>query len=214
MSIRVLLADDHAVVRDGLRALLRASADIEVVAVVGNGRDAVQGAIELKADIAILDVTMPGLGGIEAAALLRRQCPATRVIMLSMHSSAEHVHRALEAGASGYLLKEDASEEIVIAVRAVHAGRNYLGRTLGRDGLRPVTRVHGVASPIDSLSVRERQVLQLVVEGHSSTQIAAIVSLSPKSVDTYRSRLMKKLGVADVTALVKFAIQHGLTSTD
>lgn len=214
MSIRVLLADDHAVVRDGLRALLRASGDIDVVAVVGNGRDAVQGAIELKPDVAILDVTMPGLGGVEAAALLRRQCPATRVIMLSMHSSAEHVHRALAAGASGYLLKEDASEEIVIAVRAVNAGRNYLGRTLGRDGQPPVTRVPGVASPIDSLSARERQVLQLVVEGHSSTRIAAIVSLSPKSVDTYRSRLMKKLGVADVTALVKFAIQHGLTPAD
>lgn len=214
MTIRVLLADDHAVVRDGLRALLRASSDIEVVAVVGNGRDAVQGAIELKPDIAILDVTMPGLGGIDAAALLRRQCPATRVIMLSMHSSAEHVHRALEAGASGYLLKEDASEEIVIAVRAVHAGRSYLGRSLGFDGKRLVTRVQGDASPIDSLSVRERQVLQLVVEGHSSTQIAALVRLSPKSVDTYRSRLMKKLGVADVTALVKFAIQHGLTTPD
>ena len=214
MTIRVLLADDHAVVRDGLRALLGASADIEVIAVVGNGRDAVQAATELKPDVAILDVTMPGLGGIEAAALLRRQCPATRVIMLSMHSSAEHVHRALEAGASGYLLKEDASEEIVVAVRAVHAGRNYLGRTLGRDGKRPVTRVHGVAGPIDSLSARERQVLQLVVEGHSSTQIAAIVCLSPKSVDTYRSRLMRKLGVADVTALVKFAIQHGLTSAE
>ncbi len=150
MSIRVLLADDHAVLRDGLRALLMTSADIEVVAVAGNGRDAVQAAIELKPDVAILDVTMPGLGGIEAASLLRRQCPATRVIMLSMHSSAEHVHRALEAGASGYLRKEDASEEIVKAVRAVHAGRNYLGRTLASDGPRTVTRVHGAAGPCSS----------------------------------------------------------------
>jgi DNA-binding NarL/FixJ family response regulator len=214
MNIRVLLADDHAVLRDGLKALLQASGDIEVVGVVGNGRDAVQGALELKPDIAILDVTMPGLNGIEAAALLRRKCPATRIIMLSMHSSAEHVHRALEAGACGYLLKEDASEEVVVAVRAVHAGRNYLGRARGVAGKRPVTRVHGETSPLESLSARERQVLQLVVEGHSSAQVAAIVRLSPKSVDTYRSRLMKKLGVADVTALVKFAIQHGITPPD
>ena len=211
MSIRVLLADDHAVVRDGLKSLLQMSAEIEVVAIVGNGRDAVQGVVDLEPDVAILDVTMPGLNGIEAAAILHRKCPATGVIMLSMHSSAEHVHRALEAGARGYLLKEDASEEILVAVRAVHAGRNYLGRALGLVGKHPVTRVKGDESPLGSLSARERQVLQLVVEGHSSSQIAALVRLSPKSVDTYRSRLMKKLGVADVTALVKFAIQHGLT---
>lgn len=211
MNIRVLLADDHAVLRDGLKALLAANADIEVVSVVGNGRDAVHSARELRPDVAILDVAMPGLNGIEAAALLRTQCPATRVIMLSMHSSAEHVHRALEAGAAGYLLKEAASEEIVVAVRAVHAGRDYLGRTPGIRGNLPVKRPNREAGPIDSLSPRERQVLQLVVEGHSSAQIAVIVGLSPKSVDTYRSRLMRKLGVADVTSLVKFAIQHGLT---
>ena len=214
MKIRVLLADDHAVVRDGLKALLATSADIEVVSVVGNGRDAVHHARELRPDVAILDIAMPGLNGIEAAALLRRQCPATRVIMLSMHSSAEHVHRALEAGAAGYLLKEAASEEIVVAVRAVHAGRDYLGRTLGIGGSHRVKRTNREAGPIDSLSLRERQVLQLVVEGHSSAQIATLVGLSPKSVDTYRSRLMKKLGVADVASLVKFAIGHGLTSTD
>ena len=214
VNIRVLLADDHAVLRDGLKGLLEASADIEVISVVGNGRDAVDSARELKPDVAILDVTMPGLNGIDAAALLRKQCPATRVIMLSMHSSAEHVHRALEAGAAGYLLKEAASEEIVVAVRAVHIGRDYLGRALGIGGSHPVSRTNREAGPIDSLSPRERQVLQLVVEGHSSAQIAVIVRLSPKSVDTYRSRLMKKLGVADVASLVKFAIGHGLTSTD
>ena len=214
MTIRVLLADDHAVIRDGLTALLNASAYIEVVAAVGDGRDAVQSALKLKPDIAILDVTMPGLNGIEAASLLRRQCDTTRIIMLSMHSSSEHVHRALEAGAAGYLLKESASEEIVAAVRAAHAGRRYLGRALELAGKRTGAGASREASPIDSLSARERQVLQLVVEGHSSTEIAGLVHLSPKSVDTYRSRLMKKLGVGDITALVKFAIEHGLTSPD
>jgi DNA-binding NarL/FixJ family response regulator len=213
-AIRVLLADDHAVLRDGLKALLQASAGIEVVALVGNGGDAVRTALDLQPDIAILDITMPGINGIEAAALLRRQCPGTRVIMLSMHSSAEHVHRALEAGAAGYLLKDAASEEIVVAVRAIHAGRTYLGRALGVSGARAPGLAKTTVSPIDRLSARERQVLQLVVEGHSSAQIAALVGLSPKSVDTYRSRLMKKLGVGDVASLVKFAIGHGLTPAD
>ena len=213
MSIRVLLADDHALVRDGLSALFKASGGIEVISALGDGRDAVQSAIKLKPDVSILDVTMPGLNGIEAARLLRRHCPATRIIMLSMHSSSEHVHRAMEAGAAGYLLKESASEEIVDAVRTVHAGRTYIGRALEGLGKWPFVNANR-AGPIDSLSARERQVLQLVVEGHSSTEIALIVHLSPKSVDTYRSRLMKKLGVADITSLVKFAILHGLTSPD
>lgn len=211
MTIRVLLADDHAMVRDGLKALLKTCSDIEVVEAVGNGREAVRRVIELKPEVAILDVAMPDLNGIEAASMLRERCPETRIVMLSMHSSSEHVYRALEAGAAGYLLKESAGEEVVSAVRAVYAGRKYLSRALDK----PEHRIDAVAtrrtSPIDSLSARERQVLQLVVEGRSSAEIAAKIHLSPKSVDTYRARLMKKLDVADVPALVKFAIQHGLT---
>jgi DNA-binding NarL/FixJ family response regulator len=131
-------------------------------------------------------------------------------VILSMHSSSEHVHRAFAAGVSGYLLKGSASEEVLAAVQAVRAGRQYLSKELT-----PINRADlpgvGKTSPLDSLSARERQVLQLVVEGHSSSQIAALVHLSSKSVDTYRSRLMKKLGVPDITALVKFAVRHGLT---
>ena len=210
MTIRVLLADDHAMMRDGLKALLTASLGVSVVAEVGNGRDAVRRAEELKPDVAILDISMPELNGIEATRLLRDKCPGIRVVILSMHSSSEHVFRALEAGAMGYLLKESAGAEVNAAVRAVHGGRRYLSRAIV--ALEPAVR-SGVArsSPLDSLSARERQVLQLVVEGHSSAEIAKRVHLSPKSVDTYRSRLMRKLSVSDVPSLVKFAIQHGIT---
>ena len=213
MTIRVLLADDHAVLREGLKALLQAQG-FDVVGAVSNGRDAVRSAIELKPDVVVMDITMPDLNGIEAVTLLRDKLPEARVVMLSMHSSAEHVYRAFEAGAAGYLLKESAGDEMVAALRAVCGGRRYLSRALETLERRALTREETLASPIQSLSARERQVLQLVVEGHSSSYIAAIIHLSPKSVDTYRSRLMKKLGVADVPALVKFAIQHGLTSPD
>jgi DNA-binding NarL/FixJ family response regulator len=205
----VLLADDHALVRYGLRALLEVSG-ATVVGEAEDGRTLLRLARELAPDIAIIDVTMPGLNGIDAAELLREQCPRTRIVILSMHSSSEHVHRAFAAGVSGYLLKGSASEEVLAAVQAVRAGRQYLSKELA-----PVNGADlpnaGKTSPLESLSARERQVLQLVVEGHSSAQIAVLVHLSSKSVDTYRSRLMKKLNVADITALVKFAVRHGLT---
>ncbi len=210
MTIRVLLADDHAMLRDGLKALLSASGDIEVVAEAGDGREALSRAQAFAPDVAILDIAMPGLNGIEAARLMRERCPATRIVMLSMHSSSEHLHRALNAGADGYLLKESAAAEVGAAVRAVYAGRRYFSRSLAALGPASPAAAAG-PGPLASLSARERQVLQLVVEGHSSAAIAERIHLSPKSVATYRSRLMKKLGVADITALVKFAVQHGLT---
>lgn len=210
MTINVLLADDHGMMRDGLKALLSANRDISVIAEVTNGRDAVRIAESLQPDVAILDIAMPDLNGIEAARLIRSRCPAVRVIMLSMHSSSEHVFRATDAGAAAYLLKESAGSELEAAVRAVLAGRRYLSRALAT--FEPATLSGSRrAGPLDSLSARERHVLQLVVEGHSSSEIARLVHLSPKTVETYRSRLMKKLGVPDLVALVKFAVQHGLT---
>jgi DNA-binding NarL/FixJ family response regulator len=206
---RVLIADDHAVVRFGLRALLELSG-IDVVAEASEGREALQLAETLNPDVVIMDVAMPGLNGIDVTALLRERRPRMGVVMLSMHQDTEHVHRAFAAGASAYLLKGSASDDIVAAVRAVHAGGQYLGRDLVLVQRARAARA-GEPTPLDSLSGRERQVLQLVAEGHSSAEIATLVNLSPKSVDTYRSRIMKKLGVTDVTGLVKFAIQHGLT---
>lgn len=210
MTIRVLLADDHQMLRDGLKALLSASGDIVVVAEVSDGRSAVRVAQEVSPDVVVMDLSMPELNGIEATRLLRDRSPEVKVVILSMHSSSEHVFRALEAGAAGYLLKESAGREVAAAVRAAHAGKRYLSAAL--ESVVADTRPEsGHRSPLDRLTARERQVLQLVVEGHSSAEIAELVNLSPKSIGTYRSRLMRKLGVHDVAALVKFAVQHGIT---
>jgi DNA-binding NarL/FixJ family response regulator len=217
MMIRVLLADDHAVVRDGLRYILEAQADISVVGEAGNGLDAVTQVRRLKPDVVVMDIAMPGLNGIEATRQIRMQLPKTQVVMLSVYSSSEHIYRALKAGARGYLLKESAGAEVVIAVRAVYAGRRYLCEKIADTMIDAYVEQREAAeakSPLERLSSREREVLQLVVEGKSSKEIANIVHLSPKSVETYRSRLMKKLGVHDLPSLVKFAIQHGLTTLE
>jgi DNA-binding NarL/FixJ family response regulator len=207
MTIRVLLADDHALMREGLSALLSAEPDIAIVAQAANGREAVRQAAELKPDIALLDISMPDMNGIEAARIIREKNPATRVIMLSMHADSENVSRALSAGAMGYLLKESASSQVVSALRAVHAGRRFLAPGINMTMPSPSAG----RTPLEGLSTRERQVLQLVAEGKSSAEIAGIVHLSPKSVETYRSRTMRKLGIDSVASLVKFAILNGIT---
>ena len=209
MTIRVLLADDHALMREGLRALLSTSPDIEVVGEVRTGREAERQVLQINPDVVLMDVAMPDLNGIEAARLIHAKCPAIRIVMLSMHASAEYVYRAFEAGASGYLLKDEAVEEVITAVRTVHVGRRYLSLAVA-ESVPDLIGGHE-RSPVDSLSARERQVLQLVVEGRTSSEIARMICLSPKSVQTYRSRLMMKLGVSDVASLVKFALEHGLT---
>lgn len=209
MRIRVLLADDHALMRQGLRALLTSSGDIEVVGEAGNGRDAQRLALKCQPDVVLMDITMPDLNGIEAARIIHLKSPATQVVILSMHQSAEYVYRAFEAGACGYLLKEMAVDEVITAVRTVYVGKQYICPALAT-----FVQIPGVKksfSPLNSLSSRERQVLQLVVEGGTSIEIAHRIHLSPKSVDTYRSRLMAKLGVRDLPTLVKFALEHGLT---
>ncbi len=214
MSITVFLADDHAVVRDGLRFLLDAQSDIEVIGVASNGRDAVQRVLELEPDVVILDIAMPELNGIDAANQISESYPPAQVIILSMHSSSEHIFRAFQAGARGYLVKESAGVEVVEAVRAVSAGQRYMSQEISdvmiEDYVRQREAVE-VQSPLASLSAREREILQLVVEGKSSAEIADILFLSPKTVGTYRSRLMQKLDIDDLPNLIKFAIQHGLT---
>jgi DNA-binding NarL/FixJ family response regulator len=214
LSITVFLADDHAVVRDGLRVLLETQHDITVIGDAANGRDAVRQMAELCPDVAVVDIAMPELNGIEATCQICQLCPATQVVILSIHSTTEHIFRALQAGARGYLLKESAGAEVVNAVRAVYAGRRYLSQKITDKVLDDYVRQQEILkaqSPLERLSPREREVLQLVVEGRSSAEIADILSLSPKTVETYRSRLMHKLGINDLPNLVKFAIQHGLT---
>jgi DNA-binding NarL/FixJ family response regulator len=213
MPITVFVVDDHAIVREGLASLLGAQPDIRVIGTAADGREALREILRLQPDVVVMDIAMPEMNGIETTRGLRDRLPQTRVVILSMYSSVEHVFHALEAGATAYLLKEAAAQEVVDAVRAVHAGRRYLGRKIAEMVAEGIGR-GSAASPLESLSARERQVLQLVAEGRSSAQIAAALHLSPKSVDTYRSRLMQKLHRTDIAGLVKFAIQHGLTSLD
>jgi DNA-binding NarL/FixJ family response regulator len=210
MTIRVLLADDHALMRKGLRALLATAPGIEVVGEVSTGREADRQALQLNPDVVLMDVAMPDMNGIEAARAIHLKCPEIRIVMLSMHATAEYVYRAFEAGASGYMLKDVAVEEVISAVRTVCDGRRYLSPALAESVPDPAAVGH-TKSPVDSLTARERQVLQLVVEGKTSIEIARMIHLSPSSVQTYRSRLMVKLGVRDVPSLVKFALEHGLT---
>jgi DNA-binding NarL/FixJ family response regulator len=220
MSISVFLADDHAVLRDGLKSLLEKNSDIKVVGEAANGRDAVLKVTEICPDVVIVDIAMPELNGIDVTRQIKDACRSIRVIVLSIYSTNEHIFQALRAGADGYVLKESAGSEVLAAVRAVHAGRRYLCKKilkrLSDIDAHPKHSGYNIKaqSPLDRLSPRERQILQFVVEGKSSSQIADKLSLSAKTVDTYRSRLMCKLGATDRTGLIKIAIQIGLTTME
>ena len=210
MTISVFLADDHAVLRDGLRFLLESQGDITIAGVATDGREAVQRVSELRPDVVLMDIAMLELNGLEATLQIRQACPQVQVIILSMHASPEYIHHALEAGARGYLLKESSGGEVVEAVRAVHAGQRYLSQRISETILERFLEQPRPVYPLDSLSPREREILQLVAEGKSSAEAAAILFLSPKTVETYRGRVMKKLGLSDLPAMVRFAVQHGL----
>ena len=213
MSISVFVADDHAIVRDGLAALLLTHPDIEIVGMAASGSDAVEQVKQLRPRVVILDISMPDLDGIEAARQIRLALPDTAILVLSMHAGTQYVVQALEAGARGYLLKESAGAEIVDAVRAVDSGQRYLSRKAAEivaQGIGERTAV----SALESLSRREREVLRLVVDGYSSARIGELLHLSPKTVDSYRSRLMRKLQVTQLAGLIKFAIQHAVTKLE
>jgi DNA-binding NarL/FixJ family response regulator len=210
--IRVLLLDDHAVVRDGLQALIAAQPDLRVDGSFGSAIDALRFAAQSPPDVAVLDISLGGLDGIAAAKRIHDLCPETHILMLSMHASPEFVYQALRAGASGYVLKESAGEEVVAAVRAVHAGERYLSEKISARALDDYVRERGPEHPLERLSPRELQVMRLIVEGSTSNEVATLLGVSPKSIDTYRSRLMAKLGVEDLPSLVKFAIRQGVTS--
>jgi DNA-binding NarL/FixJ family response regulator len=217
MGIRVFLADDHTVIRDGLRLLLEAQADIEVVGEAADGRRTVRAVADVTPDVVVMDIAMPELNGIETARQLRVRCPAVKVIILSMYSSNEYIYQALQAGAMGFLVKESAGQEVIAAIRTVQAGRRYLSHRIEENVIVEYirqTQSREPHSPLELLSDREREILQLVVEGKASTEIAKLLFLSPKTVETYRSRLMHKLQIKDLPSLVKFAIQHGLTSLE
>ena len=216
MSVTVLLADDHRVFLDGLRLLLETKSDIKVVGEALNGREAMQKAQELKPDLVIMDIAMPELNGIEAARQICNLFPSMRVIILTMHGTVEHAMHAIKAGARGYVVKGSTGVELMDAVRAVMAGRRYMSPQIS-DMLfdyveHPDDRA--MEDPLARLSAREREILPLVAEGRSSAEIANILYLSPKTVDSYRSLLMKKLGIKNLPDLIKFAIKKRLTSLE
>lgn len=210
MAISVFLADNRGVVRDGLCLLLEAQQDISVVGNANGGRDTVREVRRVRPDLVVMDIAMPELGGIEAIPEIHKACLSTRVLILTRLSTTEHIFQALQAGALGYLLMEATGAELVDAVRSVHAGRRYLSQQITSTIIDDYTRNDHALSPMQSLSNREKRILQLVAEGKSSADAAKILSLSPKTVETYRSRLRHKLGISNLSSLVKFAIQHGV----
>ncbi len=208
-ALRVLLADDHALVRAGMRALLGEVPGIEVVAETGDGREALRLTRERRPDIALLDISMPGLNGLEVVARIAHDHPTTRVIIVSMHADDESVRRALAAGAAGYLLKNSDRSELELALRAVARGDTWLSPALTK---RVVAAYMQGASPPpgEVLTPRQREVLQLVAEGHSNKEIASRLNVALKTVETHRTELMDRLGIHGVASLVRYAIQVGL----
>lgn len=214
MAIRVLIADDHEVVAEGLRFVVEAQQDMQVVGCIQDSREAVRRAVETCPDVVLMDHAMPLLNGAEATHLIRERSPDTRVIIVSMYSNQVHVLRALQAGATGYISKRSAGKEVVAGIRAVHKGERYLSKELADSLIDQIIQNSATSDPLVRLSSRERQVLQLLVEGHALQGIASTLSLSPKTVETYRARVMEKLDIHDIATLVKFAIQHGVTSLE
>ncbi len=213
MAVRILIADDHAVVRKGLRTILQAQDDMVVVGEARDGREALNKAEGLKPDVIFMDLSMPEISGIEATRMILKLLPAVRIIILSMHHTNEYVIRAMQAGARAYLLKESAGCSAVNAVRAVMRGRQYFDVDVEAP---PAKQRSGSLvspkTPLERLSRRERETLQLVVEGNTNAEISELFKVSIKSVETYRCRLMLKLDINNVPALVIFALQHGVIS--
>lgn len=217
MSITVFLADDHTVMRNGLQLILQSEADIKVVGEASDGEAAVNGVLKTRPDVVIMDIAMPGLNGIEAAKKISEVCPSTRIVILSVHSTKEHIFRSLQAGACGYILKESAGSEVIKAVRTVYLGRRYLSEKISETVIHDYATQRSLEktkSPFESLSQREREIFQLTAEGKTSAEIGHVLFLSPKTIETYRSRVMRKLGVGDLPSLTKLAIQYGLISLE
>ncbi|MCK5113917.1 MAG: response regulator transcription factor [Phycisphaerae bacterium] len=209
-KIEIFLADDHAMVREGLAALVEADEGIEVVGQCGDGLKVVSEVLACNPDVVILDITMPGLNGLDICRELVKKCDGISVLVLTMHSNEQFIAQALENGATGYLLKESAAEKLNEAIRRVASGEIFLGPGIPRNVLQRLGQIE--RDPYQKLSTRERQVLQLIAEGKTNRIVAEVLGLSTKTVDTHRTRLMRKLNIHDQTSLVKFAIRKGIIS--
>ena len=213
--VRVLLADDHALVRAGIRALLEDLEGVTVVAEAGNGSEVLELARKHRPDVVLLDISMPGLGGLEVSAQLGQELPEVRVVMLSMHATEEYVLQALRAGAAGYMLKDSATAELERALEAVMQGETYLSPPISKQVVEGYVQRVGAEQPAaDNLTPRQRQVLQLIAGGQSTKEIAYRLELSVKTVETHRAQLMERLQIRDIAGLVKYAICNGLVSSE
>ena len=220
--IRVLLAEDHSLVRAGIRALLQSLPTVEVVGEASDGREVLNLVTRLQVDVVLMDISMPGMNGLEATTRITREFPAVKVVILSMYSTEEYVMQALKAGASGYLLKDAGISELERAIKAASQGESYLSPAVSRhvideymrDLNGSLSRAKTATSPLDRLTPRQRESLQLIAEGHTTQDIARILGISLKTVETHRAQLMERLGIYDVPGLVRYAIRAGLVSPD
>jgi len=213
--IRVLLADDHSLFRAGVQALLSNIEGVEVVGEADSGRKAIEMVRARTPDVVLMDIAMPEMNGLETTTRVTKEFPGVRVIMLSMHAGEEYVMQALRAGASGYLLKDAATSELELAVRAVARGETYLTPTISKRVIDDyLMRTTGSQGPVDQLTKRQREILQLIAKGYTSKEMAQMLSLSPKTIETHRTQLMKQLDIHDVAGLVRYAIRVGLVTLD
>ncbi len=217
-KIRVMIADDHAILRAGLRMLVSAQPDMEVISEASDGETAIQTARESKPDVVLLDLTMPRVGGIRALQAIMRDCPEVRVLVLTMHDDSAYLRSALAAGASGYLLKRAVDAELIAAIRAIHRGGIFvdprLAGTLVQDVLAKTGSKTRSARPVNILSRRELQVLGLVARGYTSAEIATQIYVGVKTIETYRSRFTQKLGLRTRSDVIRFAVQMGLLTPE
>jgi DNA-binding NarL/FixJ family response regulator len=213
--VRLVLADDHTLVRAGIRALLEAAGNVEVVAESGDGREALELIARHRPDVALVDIGMPGLSGLEVARRATAESPRTRIIVLSMHADASYVREALRAGVAGYLLKGAAVTELPLALESVMRGEKYLTPKISQTVVEELLRAdERPSSPLGGLTARQREILQLIAEGRSTKQIAHTLGVSIKTVETHRLRLMERLDIHDVAGLVRFAIRAGLVQAE
>ena len=214
IAVRVLLADDHALVRAGIRALLQGLEGVTVVAETGNGAEVLELARTHRPDVVLLDISMPGSSGLDVSVQLERELPEVRVVVLSMHANEEYVLQALRSGAVGYMLKDSATAELELALKAVMQGETYLSPPISKQVVEGYVQRVGAEQPAsEKLTPRQREVLRLIAEGHSTKEIAYRLELSVKTVETHRAQLMERLQIRDIAGLVKYAIRSGLASS-
>jgi len=215
--IRVLIADDHAIVREGVKALINLADDMEVVGEASDGRQAIERAAALEPDVVLMDIAMPGLGGLEATIEIRKSCPRTRILVLSQYDDREYVRRFLKAGVSGYVLKKSAGSDLTSAIRSVYRGGLVLDPDVAREAMREHDGSAGGgdgSDPYEALTDREKQVLKLVAEGRSNKEVADLLGISVKTAMSHREHVMEKLDLHSRTELIRFAIRQGIIRVD